>query len=119
MHRHAKARIRNYSEFSQSIQPRQFRHGETKRTCLWLKNLPNLKPTDIVAGREQRVFRMPPGEDRWPERSRFFKGIAEAMADQWGRTAAVPCRLTAPLQGGGGFQNQGVSFLRVITPQLA
>lgn len=84
MHKHAKARIRNYRKFSQSIQPWQFGHGETKRTCLWLKNLPPLRPTNIVDGREQRVFRMPPGENRWRERSRFFKGIAEAMADQWG-----------------------------------
>lgn len=84
MHKHAKQRIVNYSQFAQSIQPWQFGHGETKRTCLWLKNLPKLTPTNIVAGREQRVFRMPPGPDRWRERSRFFPGIAAAMADQWG-----------------------------------
>lgn len=84
MHKHAKARIANYQEFAQSVQPWQFGHGETKRTCFWLKNLPPLVPTDIVDGREQRVFRMPPGADRWKERSRFFAGIAEAMADQWG-----------------------------------
>ena len=68
----------------QIIQPWQFGHGETKATCLWLKNLPKLVPTNIVDGREQRVFRMPPGPDRWKERSRTFEGIAEAMADQWG-----------------------------------
>lgn len=68
----------------QIIQPWQFGHGETKATCLWLKNLPLLKPTDIVAGREARVHKMPPGPDRWKERSRTLKGIAEAMADQWG-----------------------------------
>lgn len=84
MHKHAKARIENYQDFAQSVQPWQFGHGETKRTCFWLKGLPPLVPTDIVDGREQRVFRMPPGVDRWKERSRFFAGIAEAMADQWG-----------------------------------
>jgi len=84
MHRHAKARIVNYEEPAQSVQPWQFGHGETKRTCLWLRNLPKLMPTNIVSGREQRVHRMPPGPDRWKERSRFFSGIAEAMADQWG-----------------------------------
>jgi hypothetical protein len=84
MHKHAKARIRNYTEPAQSVQPWQFGHGETKRTCLWLKNLPPLTPTNIVEGRAQRVHRMSPGPDRWRERSRFFLGIAEAMADQWG-----------------------------------
>lgn len=84
MHKHAKERIRNYREFSQSVQPWQFGHGETKRTCLWLKNLPQLRPTDVVDGREQRVHRMSPGPDRWRERSRFFPGIAAAMASQWG-----------------------------------
>ena len=68
----------------QYIQPWQFGHGETKKTGLWLKNLPPLVPTDIVDGREARVHRMPPGPDRWKERSRFFPGIADAMADQWG-----------------------------------
>lgn len=84
MHRHAKARIVNYQPPAQSIQPWQFGHGETKRTCLWLRNLPPLVPTNIVAGREARVHRMSPGPDRWRERSRFYPGIAEAMADQWG-----------------------------------
>jgi len=68
----------------QIIQPWQFGHGETKATCLWLKGLPKLQPTNIVEGREARVHRMPPGPDRWKERSRTFAGIAEAMADQWG-----------------------------------
>lgn len=68
----------------QIIQPWQFGHGETKATCLWLKNLPALAPTDIVEGREARVHRMPPGPDRWKERSRTFTGIGDAMADQWG-----------------------------------
>jgi site-specific DNA-cytosine methylase len=68
----------------QIIQPWQFGHGETKATCLWLKNLPKLTPTKIVEGREARVHRAPPGPDRWKERSRTLTGIAEAMADQWG-----------------------------------
>lgn len=68
----------------QIIQPWQFGHGETKATCLWLKNLPKLVPTNIVEGREARVHRMPPGPNRWKERSRTFEGIARAMADQWG-----------------------------------
>ena len=85
MHKHAKARIENYQDFSQTIQPYEYGHGESKRTCLWLKGLPNLEPTDLVEGREQRIHRMPPGPQRGKERSRFFTGIAEAMADQWGR----------------------------------
>lgn len=68
----------------QIIQPWQFGHGETKATCLWLKNLPKLTPTNIVDGRVARVHMMPPGPDRWKERSRTFEGIAEAMAAQWG-----------------------------------
>ena len=84
MHKHAKARIRNYTPFAQSIQPWQFGHPETKRTCFWLKNLPPLTPTKIVDGRTARVHRMPPGPDRWRERSRFFDGVASAMAEQWG-----------------------------------
>jgi len=68
----------------QIIQPWQFGHGETKATCLWLKGLPKLIPTNIVAGREQRVWRMGSTKNRWRERSRTFPGIASAMADQWG-----------------------------------
>ena len=68
----------------QFVHPWQFGHGETKRTCLWLKNLPPLAPTEIVDGRVARVHRMPPGPDRGKERSRFFDGIAAAMAQQWG-----------------------------------
>jgi hypothetical protein len=67
----------------QVIQPWMFGHGETKSTCLWLKNLPKLEPTDIVEGREQRVHLMPPSADRWKLRSETYKGIAEAMANQW------------------------------------
>ena len=68
----------------QIIHPWQFGHGETKATCLWLKNLPRLIPTQVVEGREARVHRMPPGPDRWKDRSRTYEGIAAAMADQWG-----------------------------------
>jgi hypothetical protein len=67
----------------QVIQPYQFGHGETKATCLWLKGLPKLRPTNIVDGREQRIHRMPPSPDRWKERSRTYQGIADAMAQQW------------------------------------
>jgi site-specific DNA-cytosine methylase len=67
----------------QIIQPWQFGHGETKATCLWLKGLPPLIPTNIVEGREAKVHRMPPGPNRWKERSRTYAGIAQAMADQW------------------------------------
>ena len=84
MHKHAKKLILNYAEPAQSIQPWQFGHPETKRTCLWLKNLPLLVPTKIVEGREPRVHYMSPGPNRWRERSRFFSGVAEAMADRWG-----------------------------------
>lgn len=68
----------------QVIQPWQFGHGETKATCLWLKGLPKLVPTNIVEGREARIHKMPPGPNRWKERSKTFSGIAKAMADQWG-----------------------------------
>lgn len=68
----------------QVIQPWQFGHGEVKATCLWLENLPLLKPTAVVSGREARVHRLPPGPNRWKERSRTFQGIADAMALQWG-----------------------------------
>lgn len=95
MHRHAKALIRNFEPHAQSVQPWQFGDPETKRTCFWLKGLPPLVPThrekpENVAA---RVWRMPPGPDRARERSRFFPGIAAAMADQWG--AAATARLAA------------------------
>jgi hypothetical protein len=73
-----------YRKPDQIIQPWQFGHGETKATCLWLKGLPLLKPTNIVSGREHRVWRMPPSEMRSVMRSRTFPGIAAAMAEQWG-----------------------------------
>jgi hypothetical protein len=72
----------------QVIQPWQFGHGETKATCLWLKNLPRLTPTNIVEGRKARVHRLPPSPDRWKLRSITYEGIAKAMADQWGMTCA-------------------------------
>lgn len=68
---------------NQVIQPWMFGHGETKATCLWLKNLPCLTPTDIVGGRTPRVHHMSPGPDRWKERSRTYRGVAQAMAEQW------------------------------------
>lgn len=73
-----------YRKPDQILQPWQFGHGETKATCLWLTDLPPLTPTQIVSGRTPRVHRLPPGPDRWKERSRTFPGIAQAMADQWG-----------------------------------
>ena len=68
----------------QIIQPWMFGHGETKTTCLWLKGLPKLTPTNIVPGREARIHKMPPSPDRWKKRSETFQGIADAMAQQWG-----------------------------------
>jgi hypothetical protein len=68
----------------QIIQPWQFGHGETKATCLWLKNLPPLVPTCVVDGREHRVHNEPPHPDRWKRRSRTYPGFAQAMASQWG-----------------------------------
>ena len=68
----------------QIIQPWHFGHGETKATCLWLKNLPKLLPTNIVEGREAKVHKMPPSPDRWKLRSTTYQGIADAFANQWG-----------------------------------
>lgn len=68
----------------QYIHPWQFGHGETKKTCLWLKNLPPLMPSLVVSGRENRIHKMSPSPDRWKERSKTYSGIAAAMADQWG-----------------------------------
>ena len=73
----------HYRKPDQIIQPWMFGHGETKATCLWLKNLPKLEPTNIVDGREQRIWRMPPGPERAKERSKTYEGIAKAMASQW------------------------------------
>jgi site-specific DNA-cytosine methylase len=68
----------------QYIQPWMFGHGETKKTGLWLRGLPDLKPTNIVEGREQRIWKMPPSNDRAKLRSLTYQGIADAMAEQWG-----------------------------------
>jgi len=73
-----------YRKPDQIIQPWQFGHGEVKSTCLWLKNLPKLKPTEIVEGRTPRVWKETPSPDRWKNRSRTYPGIADAMAGQWG-----------------------------------
>lgn len=70
---------------SQYVQPWQFGHGETKKTGLWLHNLPPLVSTNVVPGREQRIWKLPPSADRWKVRSETFQGIADAMASQWGR----------------------------------
>jgi hypothetical protein len=82
------------SEFKQIIQPWQFGHGETKATCLWLKNLPKLIPTKIVDGREHRIHKMAPGPNRARNRATTYQGIANAMAEQWGN-------LDKQHQGGG------------------
>ena len=92
MHRHAKERIRNYEQFAQSVQPWQFADDEAgpdnvkKRTCLWLKGLPTLTPTGTVDGSTARdeIHKAPPSADRWKLRSKFFPGLASAMAHQWG-----------------------------------
>lgn len=73
-----------YRKPDQIVQPWMFGHGETKATCFWLKNLPLLKPTNIVDGRTPRVHHLPPSPDRWKLRSTTYTGIAEAMAEQWG-----------------------------------
>ena len=72
-----------YRKPDQIIQPWQFGHGETKATCLWLHNLPPLTPTNIVSGRNQRIWKLPPSPDRAKIRSKTFDGIADAMASQW------------------------------------
>ena len=72
-----------YRKPDQIIQPWQHGHGETKATCLWLKGLPLLKPTDIVEGREPRMWKLPPSKDRAKIRSETYDGIAKAMAEQW------------------------------------
>lgn len=74
----------NYRKPDQIVQPWMFGHGETKATCLWLKNLPKLKATNIADGREQRIWKMSPSPDRAKERSKTYEGIAKAMAEQWG-----------------------------------
>ena len=87
-HGHATRRIGR--AYDQRVQPWQFGHGETKGICLWLENLPRLAPTDIVEGREARVHRCPPGPERAKIRSRFFEGVAAAMAEQWSDAQPPP-----------------------------
>ena len=82
MHGYARKIIKD--PYTQIVQPWQYGHGETKATCLWLKGLPPLGPTDIVSGREHRLDNLWPSPDRWKERSRTYPGIAAAMAAQWG-----------------------------------
>lgn len=82
MHRYAAELVGRRQD--QIIQPWMFGHGETKATGLWLKGLSPLRPTNIVSGRVNRIHRLPPSPDRWKERSRTYKGIAAAMAEQWG-----------------------------------
>ena len=92
MHKYAKAKITNYEKYSQIVQPWMFGHTEQKATCLWLKNLPPLKPTNDVKAemlklpdnQRQRLHYLPPGPDRWAKRSQTYAGIAHAMATQWG-----------------------------------
>ena len=92
MHKHAKARIQNFEPFAQSVQPYEFadsveaEDNVTKRTCLWLKNLPKLVKTGSLTRETARsdIHHASPGPDRWKIRSKFHKGIAVAMANQWG-----------------------------------
>lgn len=90
MHKHAKAMTGIYNKKPQIIQPWMFGHGETKATCLWLKNLPELMPTDIVEGREARIHKLPPSKDRGKLRSVTYSGIGAAMAEQWGPLLGQP-----------------------------
>ena len=93
MHKHAKARIKNFEPFTQSVQPYEFadsidaEDNISKRTCLWLRNLPPLIKTGTLTRETARhdIHNASPGKDRWKVRSKFHKGIAEAMADQWGK----------------------------------
>lgn len=102
MHKHAKERIKGYQPAAQSVQPWEYGDWETKRTCLWLRGLPRLVPTYATLAEARaglgladdaqpvaRVHRMAPGADRAKERSRFFGGVAAAMADQWGNLLDV------------------------------
>lgn len=88
MHKYAREYLNTLgmlgTTYTQTIQPYEHGHGETKRTCLWLRGLPLLKPSSLVSGRTPRVHHASPGPDRWKERSRTLPGIAKAMAEQWG-----------------------------------
>ena len=87
-HKYAKEVI---GEYTQVIQPWQFGHGEQKATCLWLYGLPDLTPTDVVSGRDQRIWKMAPSTDRAKMRSKTYEGIAKAMAEQWGGILKPKC----------------------------
>ena len=95
MHKHAKARIENFEPFAQSVQPYEFadsveaEDNVSKRTCLWLKNLPLLQKTSDLTRETARhdIHLASPGPDRWKFRSKFHKGLAQAMAEQWGAVA--------------------------------
>jgi hypothetical protein len=76
--------VKYIGKYTQIIQPWQFGHPESKATCLWLYNLPKLEPTNIVEGREHRIWKMPPSPERQKLRSKTYPGIAAAMAEQWG-----------------------------------
>ena len=95
--------IFTYLQNVQYVQPWQFGHGETKKTGFALHNLPPLVPTDVVEGREQRVFRMPPSATRKRDRSRTYDGIAAAIVDQWGKTISSTSSESLPASKGAGF----------------
>lgn len=107
MHKHAKACIENYEPPAQTLQPWQFGNdpngpdNERKRTCFWLRNLPRLQPTGTLDGKTARdsVHKAPPSQDRWKIRSKFFPGLAAAMADQWGK-AATSINANKPVNDG-------------------
>lgn len=80
-HKYAREHIGKYTQI---VHPWQHGHGESKATCLWLKGLPELEPTNIVEGREQRIWKLSPSPDRWKLRAQTYQGIADAMANQWG-----------------------------------
>jgi hypothetical protein len=92
-----------YRTPNQIIQPFNYGHGETKATCLWLRRLPRLNGFDVVEGREQRIWKMGPSEDRWKKRSETFDGIADAMAKQWGYFE--PSNFNQGQSGGGSYGN--------------
>jgi len=94
---------------NQIIQPWQHGHGETKATCLWLVNLPPLVPSNVVAGREGRVWKMPPSPDRWRERSRTFPGVAAAMAEQWGDYCARAELVPRGAENGANTNKEGIA----------
>ena len=97
----------------QIIQPWQHGHGETKATCLWLKNLPALKPSNVVEGREGRVWKMPPSSNRWKERSRTLPGVGSAMAVQWGEFVRSNAGGQIPPASGGNLDRLVRHFQRL------